>query len=125
MLRRHTDAASLGPTDHQRHRRFTPQHVAEFGDLIDDLIHGTGDEIPDLNLDHGSHAGHRRAQPAADEGGFRNRRIAGTIGPELIVQALRYPENPPDQADVFTHHEHTWIATHLLLQRFIQRFGEG
>ena len=52
-------------------RGLAARHEAQLGRVIDDLIHGDGDEVHQHDLRHRPHAGERRADRRADDGLLR------------------------------------------------------
>ena len=54
--------------------RLPAEHVADLGDLVDQLVHRAHHEIEDAHLDDRPHADQRRAEPRAHDGRFRDRR---------------------------------------------------
>ena len=125
VLRGEADAAALRPAHHQRHARLAAQHEAEFRRLIDQHVHGQRHEIENLDLHDGAHAGDGGADAAADEGGFRDRRVAHALFSEALDQPFRHLEDAAGQADILAHEEHAVVALHFAVDRFVQRFDEG
>src|SRR5262249_59727176 len=56
--------------DHQWHRRFAAEHVAEFGSLVEDLVHTDPEEVHEHQLGDRPEARGRGAYSRADEGGL-------------------------------------------------------
>ena len=125
MLRRHADAAPLGPPNHHRNGVLAAQHEAELRGLVDQHVHGEGDEIEDLDLDHRAKARDRGPDPAADETGFRNRSVPYPFRTELLHEPFRRPEDPAGRADVLAHDDDLGVALHLLVERFVERIHEA
>ena len=93
--------------------------------LIDHLVHRQRDEVAEHDVDHRSHAGHRRADPDAGDARFRNRRIDHALGAELLYQPRQNFERRARLGDIFADDENRGIAAHLLGERFVDCLGEG
>ena len=52
------------------------------------LVEGAADEVHELELGHGSHAGERRAISRTDDGGFGDRRIDHARGAKVVDKTI-------------------------------------
>ena len=62
-------------------------------------------EVDRHDLDDRPHAAERRADAGADEGRFRQRRVADALGAELLEQPVAHGEGAAVAADVLAHQE--------------------
>ena len=123
MLRRHPDPVRDRAADHEGHGHPSAGHVAPFGGVVDDLVHRQGDEVGDLQLDHGTAADDGGADACTGNAGLRDRRVDHAPGPELLEQARGDLEQPAQAGDVLADHEHLLVAAHLLVQRLVERLA--
>ena len=63
--------------------------------------------------------------PGADERGLGDRRVDDPLRPELVEQAAGGTEDAAVGRDVLSHHEHRWVALHLLADRLGDGLGGG
>src|SRR4029079_19620638 len=66
----------------------------------DDRVEGAGDEVGELKLPAGALAHPGGAERCADESLLGDRRVHHAVGAELLVQAGRDAESPPETAHV-------------------------
>ncbi len=70
VLRRLAAAGADRRADDQRHADGAAEHVADLGDLVDQLVHADGDPVAEEDLGDRPQAGGRRTQRAAHDGGL-------------------------------------------------------
>jgi hypothetical protein len=85
-----------------------------FRNHVGDLIEGTADEVHELELGNGPHAGERRAKSRANDRGFGDRGIDNALGPEAINEAIGDFKSAAVNPDIFAQTENCRIAFHLL-----------
>ena len=125
MLGGETNPSTLRAADHQGHGGPASQHVADLRRLVHDLVHGHGDEVPDLDLHDGPHPRHRRSHPHAHERRLRDRGVTHAVLAEAITQSLGHLEDAPDQSHVLPHEEDPLVPRHLAVQGGVERLREG
>src|SRR6202140_4999216 len=70
------------PAQNERGGR-APQ-VVRFRDHVADLVEGAADEVHELKFGDGAHAGQRRSEGRADDGGLGDGRIDHALGSEAV-----------------------------------------
>ena len=70
-----------------------PDMWRQRGGVVDDLVQRQQAEVDRHDLDDRPHAAQRRADAGADERRFRQRRVADSLRPELLEQALGSPRS--------------------------------
>jgi hypothetical protein len=123
MLRGEQAAVPAGQPDGDRYAGLAACHIAHLGRLIDDFVHGAGDEIEIHQLDHRPHAGHRGADSKADDARLGDRRFEDAAG-KAFINALGHGVWAAVHDDVFADDEDLVIALHLLVQGLAQRIAE-
>ena len=88
-------------------------HVADLGDLIDDLADGVEDEVGEHEVDNRASAGHGGAAAEADEAAFADRRVAQANRAVKIIEAGRRLEVAAALADAFAHDEDRRVTRHF------------
>src|ERR1035437_4282988 len=104
--------ASAGPADDHRHA--DARAVAVLGREVREEVEGARDEVDELHLGDGTHAAHRRADGAAHDRLFGERRVEDALFPEPLLQPFRHLEGAAVDADVLPEDEDARIAFHLL-----------
>ena len=110
MLRRDLPPAAGRHADHQRHRELAARHVRDRRGVVDDLIERQQAEIHGHDLDNRPHPGQRRADPGADKGALRQRRIANALLPEFVEQALGHGVAAAVAPDILAHQKALGIS---------------
>ena len=121
-----------GPHD-EWHGNLAPGEVAQPGGLCRQLIEGHADELDEHDLDHWFESRCRCADGGAEEAHLADRRVEDTARTERLVESFRALEGPTGDGDVLAHHDHVWIALHLVVQgledcsanEHPRRFGGG
>ncbi len=103
--------------EQKRHTEPAVAHVADLGDLIDDLADGVEDEVGEHEIDDRAGAGHGGAAAEADEPPFADRRVAQARRAVDVIEAGRRLEVAAALADAFAHHEDRRITCHFLGER--------
>ena len=89
VLRRELSAGARRHADHERDAHLPAGHVAQRRRVVEDLIEREQAEVHGHDLDDRPHAGDRRADPGADEGRLRERRVADALaGPNSSSSPL-------------------------------------
>jgi len=116
-------AAAGRRADDQRDGKLPVEHVADFGRVVDDGVHGQEGEVDRHDLGDRAQAGHGRADRRAGDGHLRDRRVAHAPGTELVEEAARHGVGAAPHADFFAHDEHALVALHLFAQGAAQRLA--
>ncbi len=115
--------AAAGSANHQRRGRAPA--IVSLGNHVDDLVEGAADEIHELEFGHRTHAGERRAEGRADDGGLRDGRVDDALRAEAIDEAVGDFERAAVDADVFAETEDGRIALHFLPDSLADGFEIG
>ncbi len=70
----------------ERHGGLAAEHEAHLGRLQDQLLHRERDEVHELDLADGPHAGERRADARPGDGRLGDGRVADALRPELSTK---------------------------------------
>ena len=112
MLRRGTGTRAGGHTQYHGHRDLAAEHITHLRRLIDQLVHADGQKVAEHQLGDGPQSGRRRADRAADDGAFGDRRVAHSIRAELIYHSGADTEAAAERADVFAEQYDVGVFTH-------------
>ena len=115
LASRGAPGAELGP-DGQRHLRGAAGHEGQFRRLVEQLVEADAQEVEVHQLDHGSHAGHRRTDPEPDDRRLGDRRVAHAR-PEPIGQAPGQPEDVAPRPHVDAGDEDPVVTGQFRLER--------
>ena len=124
LRRRGTSGTALRP-NHQRHIELSPNHIANLGYLIDNLIHADGSEVNIHQFGDRTHAGNGSTEGSADDGGFGDRRVADASLAELLEEAIRHLVGTPVFGDILAHQKDCFVAVHLLNECFFEGIAIG
>ena len=120
------DATTVRDPNRQAATEAVVRPIADLGRLVDDLVDRGVDEVGELDLDDRAVAGHRGADPDADDRGLGQRRVEDPLLAELLRQTLGDLEDAPLRAgDVLAEQDHAPVALHLLDQRRPDRLQVG
>ena len=117
------DVAAAGPADDERRRRAPA--IVGLGDHVDDLVEGAADEVHELKFGDRTHAGERRAEGRAHDGGFRDGRVDDALGAEAVDEAVGDFEGAAVDADVLADAEDGGVALHFLPDSLADGFEIG
>ena len=119
------DIPAARSADNERGRRAPA--VVGFGDHVDDLVKSAADEVHELELGDGTHAGERCAKGRTHDGGLGDGRVDNAFRAEAVNQAVSDFERTAVNADVLTNAENTGITIHFFLNSLADGFeiGEG
>ena len=112
-----TRARTGGEAHDDRHRNLAAQHEAHLRGLVDDLLHGEGGEIRELELEDRPHSGDGCANGDACTAELGDRHVDHPLGAEALDEVARHLEGATIDADVLAHQEDARIA--------FQRDGHG
>src|ERR1051326_3196450 len=104
-------ASASWSAQHQRRGR-APAGM-RLGHHVDDLVEGAADEVHELELGHGTHAGERRAKRRADNRRFGNGRIDHALRAEVMNETVSHFERAALNADAFADAEGGGVGLHL------------
>ena len=134
MLRARVAAAAGGHADDDRAGALAAEHVAELGDLVDDLVEAHRRQVGEHDLCDGAHAAERGARRGADDRRLGDRRVDDALAAVLAVQALRDAEHAADldrlsvlleAADILADEEHPRVPLELVVQGLVQRIAHA
>ena len=109
-----TEATPDGQAEHHRHR--CSPAVVGLGQVVDDLVETAGDEVAELQLDHGPEAVEGQAHGGADGAGLDDRRVAHPGGAELGEEAVGDLEHASVLGDVLTQEDDALVGRHGRMQ---------
>src|SRR5690606_9991443 len=110
------DAAAVGDPDDDGASEVVVGTVAEFGRLVDDLIHRGVDEVSKLDLRDGKQSAYGGADGDPDNAGFGQGRIDDPVFAKLIQKPLGCVKDAAMTTHVFAQDHHSGVAAHLLKQ---------
>src|SRR5215218_2311015 len=90
VLPSRVDAGADHGPNHHRALRLPAKHVAQFGALVEDLVHAAAEEVDEHQLGDRSQPGRRRADRRADETRFGDWGVEHAPSTELLHEPLRY-----------------------------------
>ena len=117
------DIAAAGAAQDEGCRR-APE-VMRLRDHVADLVHGAADEVHELKFGDRTHAGERRAEGRAHDGGFCDRRVDDPLGTEAVNEAVGDFEGAAVDADVFADAEDGGVALHFFPDSLADGFEIG
>ena len=88
MLAGGADAGADLGADDDRALGLAAEHVAEFGALVEDLVHAAAEEVDEHQLGDRPQAGRGRADRRADEARLGDRRVEHAVAAELLDETL-------------------------------------
>src|SRR3954469_6601564 len=101
-----------------------PSARAHLGQLRHDLVEGRVDEAVELDLAHGAVATQCHADGGADDARLGQRRVDHPVLTEVLLQAVRHPEDPAELADVLAHQDDLGVGLHRGAQAGVDAPGE-
>src|SRR6185312_16172574 len=104
-------AATAGSAQHERSGRAPA--VMRLGHHVYDLVEGAADEVHELELGDGTHAGKRRAKSRADDGGLRDGSIDHALRAKVVDEAVSHFERAAVNTNVFADTEDGGVRLHL------------
>ena len=110
MLGRELASGARRHPNHHRDRELAARHVPDRRGVVHDLVDAEQAEIDRHDLDDRLRAAERGADGRADEGRFRERRVANAFLAELGEQPLADGVAAAVPADVLAHQKHALIA---------------
>src|SRR5271166_3412647 len=96
-----------------------------FRDHVADLVEGATNEIHELELGDGTHAGERGSEGRADDGGLGDGRVNDTLGAEAVDETVGDFERAAVDADVFAEAEDGGVAVHFFPDSLADGFEVG
>src|SRR5271157_4933573 len=93
------NVSATGAAQNERCGR-TPE-IVRFRDHVGNLVEGASDEVHELKFGDGTHAGERRSEGCADDGGFGDGRVDDALGAEAVNESVGDFEGAAVNADVF------------------------
>src|SRR6516162_7630100 len=96
-------AGAGGHADDERHGELPARHMADRCRVVDDLVERKKAEIDRHDFDDRAHPAEGGADPGADEGRFRERRVANAFRAELIEQPLGHRITAAIAPDILAH----------------------
>ena len=131
VLRPRIHPCAIDQADHYRASGLAAKHVAELGDLVDQLIAADADEVGKHQFRNWTLAGQRRPSSSADNSAFGNRSINNPFGAEFAHQPDRsspdasngfLPARSPGAAsNILAEHDDVLVAPHRLANGFVDR----
>ena len=121
VLSRGARAGAAGQADHHRHACLAAEHEADLRRLVDDLLHRERDEIRELDLEHGTHAGHRGADRRPGESQFADGSVDHALRSEALQEIARHAEGAAVHADVLPEEKDARIGFHGLREPLADR----
>ena len=97
----------------QNERRGRAPEVVRLRDHVGDLVEGAADEVHELEFGDWTHAGERRAEGRADDGGLGDGRVDDALGAEAVDESVGDFEGAAVNADVFAEAEDGGVAVHF------------
>src|ERR1700693_6235245 len=94
-------------------------------DHVADLVEGAADEVHELELGDGTHAGERRSEGRAYDGGLGDGRIDDTFGAEAVDKTVSDFKRAAVNADVFAEAEDRGVAVHFFPDSLADGFEVG
>jgi hypothetical protein len=118
---------SGGFSHDQRHARLSAKHIADFGRLVHELVHGTKAEIDHPQIGDGSRAGNRCSYGSCHDCRFGNWRVDDALRSELVDQAvvLKCTRASMRGTKVFAQGPNQLVAAHLFGQALSNGIGVG
>ena len=117
------DVSAAGAAQDERSGR-APE-IVRLGDHVGDLVEGAADEIHELKFGDGAHAGERRAEGRADDGGLGDGRVDDALGAEAVDESVGDFEGAAVDADVFAEAEDGGVAVHFFPDSLADGFEVG
>src|ERR1700722_16038124 len=96
-----------------------------FCDHVADLVEGAANEIHELEFGDGAHAGERRSEGRAHDGGLGDGRVDDALGAETVDETIRDFKSSAVNADVFAEAEDGWVAVHFFPDSLADGFEVG
>ena len=106
MLGAHAHPGHDRRPDHERHGELAAGEVVELRRLVEDLVHRHADEVEELDLAHGAHAGDGEADGVADRARLAQRRVADPFLAVVLEEPARDAERAAVRADVLADQHH-------------------
>ena len=105
MLRRDASSAAGRHANDERNRELAARHMRNGDGVVDDLIEREQAEIHGHDFHDRSHPRHGGADPRADEGALRERRVTNALLAKLLKETLCHCVAAAIAADVLAHQE--------------------
>ena len=93
--------------------------------MLRDLVEGAADEVHELELGDGAHAGERRSEGRAHDGGLGDGRVDDALGAEAVDETISDFESAAVDADVFAEAEDGGVAVHFFPDSLADGFEVG
>ena len=117
-----TQARAVRAPHHHRQLDLAAEHVTDLGGLVAEFVHAAGDEVGEVEVHDGAHAGQGRAHAAARDAGLADGRVEDAAG-ELLGNPVELAENAGVGGQVLAQNENGLVARHLFVQGFGQSGG--
>ena len=121
VLGRELVAGASGHADDHGHLDLAPEHVADLGCVVDDLVVGDQREVDRHHLHDWAQAEHGGAYGRADDDLLGDWLVDHALRPELFEQSFRDAVRAAELAYVLADQIDLVVALHLLGERFAQR----
>src|SRR6266849_4912191 len=92
---------------------------------VADLVEGAADEVHELEFGDGAHAGERRSEGRAYDGGLGDGRVDDALGAEAVDKTVGDFESAAVNADVFAEAEDRGVAVHFFPDSLSDGFEVG
>src|SRR5207302_848538 len=102
----------------------TPE-VMRFRNHIADLVEGAADEVHEQEFGDWAHAGERRSESCAYDGGLGDGRVDDALGTKAVDETISDFKSPAVNADVFTEAEDGRVAVHFFPDSLADGFEVG
>ena len=110
--------------DDERDRRLFVGEVEELRRLIDEAVHGQGQEVPEHDLDDRSEAAHRASESGAGQCELRDRRVEDPAVAMPVTQTGCGGEDAAGSGDVLPEEDDAVVASQLLIERVANGVAE-
>src|SRR6266436_1872350 len=94
-------------------------------DHVADLVEGAADEVHELEFADGAHAGERRSEGRAYDGGLGDGRVDDALGTEAVDEPVSDFEGAAVNADVFAEAEDGGVEFHFFPDSLADSFEVG
>ena len=117
------DVSAAGAAKNERRGR-SPE-IVRLGDHVGDLVEGAADEVHELKFGDRPHAGERRSESRANDGGLGDGRVDNALGAKAVDEPVGHFESAAVNADVFAKAEDGRVAFHFFPDSLANGFEIG
>ncbi len=115
-----SDAAAERNPHHHGKSEAPGRPVRHLRELGDDLVEGRENKPVELDFAHRPVAPEREPDRGTDDAGLGERGVEHSVLAEVLLQAVRDPEDAAELADVLAHDEHLGVLFHRLAQALVE-----